>query len=50
MSSPFIAATRGFVDTVIEPAQTRMRVISAFEMLSSKNMSKPAKKHGNIPL
>ena len=50
VSSPFIAATRGFVDTVIEPAQTRMRVISAFEMLSSKNMSKPAKKHGNIPL
>lgn len=50
VSSPFIAATRGFVDTVIEPAQTRMRVISAYEMLSSKNMSKPAKKHGNIPL
>ncbi|MFZ5989766.1 MAG: acyl-CoA carboxylase subunit beta [Bacillota bacterium] len=49
-SNPYIAASRGYVDDVIEPASTRMRVISALEMLASKRESRPSKKHGNIPL
>jgi acetyl-CoA carboxylase carboxyltransferase component len=38
------------VEDIIEPAMTRPRVISAFDMLESKRQSLPAKKHGNIPL
>lgn len=49
-NNPYRAAERGYVDDIIEPASTRQRVISAFEMLSSKRLSLPAKKHGNIPL
>ncbi len=49
-NNPYRAAELGYVDDVIEPATTRQRVISAFEMLSSKRESLPAKKHGNIPL
>lgn len=49
-NNPFRAAERGYVDDIIEPASARQRVISAFEMLSSKRESLPAKKHGNIPL
>jgi propionyl-CoA carboxylase beta chain len=47
---PYIAAARGYVDDVIEPSETRPRVIAAFEMLSTKRDRNPAKKHGNIPL
>lgn len=49
-SNPYVAAARGYVDDVIEPATTRGRLINALEMLSSKRENRPAKKHGNIPL
>ena len=49
-SNPYVAAARGYVDDVIEPATTRPRLISALEMLASKKENRPAKKHGNIPL
>ena len=47
---PFIAAARGYVDDVIDPRDTRPRVIAALDLLHSKRDSNPAKKHGNIPL
>jgi acetyl-CoA carboxylase carboxyltransferase component len=49
-STPYAAAERGFVDDVIEPAETRPRLIQALRMLSTKRESVPARKHGNIPL
>lgn len=49
-TNPYMAAARGYVDDVIEPSSTRQRVIAALEMLASKRDSKPAKKHGNIPM
>lgn len=49
-SNPYVAASRGYVDDVIEPSTTRARIINALEMLSSKKQEKPARKHGNIPL
>ncbi len=49
-SNPFVAAARGYVDDVIEPAVTRIRLANALEMLSGKRETRPAKKHGNIPL
>jgi acetyl-CoA carboxylase carboxyltransferase component len=49
-SNPYIAAARGYVDDVIEPATTRQRIASALDMLGSKRETRPAKKHGNIPL
>ena len=49
-ANPFIAAERGFIDDVIEPRETRRRVISALQMLENKVDSSPRKKHGNIPL
>ena len=49
-ASPFIAAENGFVDDVIEPRQTRPRVIRALRMLETKVDTMPRKKHGNIPL
>lgn len=49
-SSPYEAAKRGYVDDVIEPDSTRPRIIAALEMLASKRDSRPAKKHGNLPL
>ena len=49
-TNPYVAANRGFVDDVIDPAETRGRVIRALEMLQNKRDSLPAKKHGNIPL
>lgn len=49
-SNPYVAAARGYVDDVIEPAETRIRLASALEMLTSKRETRPAKKHGNIPL
>jgi acetyl-CoA/propionyl-CoA carboxylase carboxyl transferase subunit len=49
-SNPFIAAERGYVDAVIEPQETRPRLIKALEMLASKREVLPARKHGNIPL
>lgn len=49
-SNPYVAASRGFIDDVIEPAMTRPILASAFEMLSSKRETRPAKKHGNFPV
>lgn len=49
-TNPYIAAARGYVDDVIEADSTRPRLISALEMLSSKRETRPAKKHGNMPL
>lgn len=49
-SNPYVAASRGYVDDVIEPSETRIRIASALEMLNSKRETRPAKKHGNIPL
>jgi acetyl-CoA/propionyl-CoA carboxylase carboxyl transferase subunit len=49
-STPYAAAERGFIDDVIEPAETRARLIKALRMLSTKRETVPARKHGNIPL
>jgi len=49
-STPYAAAERGFIDDVIEPAETRPRLIKALRMLSTKRENIPARKHGNIPL
>ncbi|MEK6768531.1 MAG: carboxyl transferase domain-containing protein, partial [Gemmatimonadota bacterium] len=47
---PYIAAGRGYVDDVIDPRDTRARLIDALEMLRTKRDRNPPKKHGNIPL
>jgi propionyl-CoA carboxylase beta chain/acetyl-CoA/propionyl-CoA carboxylase carboxyl transferase subunit len=49
-STPYASAERGFIDDVIEPAETRPRLIKALRMLSTKREAVPARKHGNIPL
>src|SRR5581483_1214221 len=48
-ANPFVAAERGYIDDVIEPHETRVRVIRALRMLAHKVDSIPRKKHGNIP-
>ena len=48
--NPYIAASRGYVDEVILPRESRPRIISALELLSTKRETKPPKKHGNIPM
>ncbi len=49
-ANPFVAAARGYLDDVIEPRETRPRLIAALESLGSKRDTNPKKKHGNIPL
>jgi propionyl-CoA carboxylase beta chain len=49
-ANPFIAAERGYVDDVIDPAETRPRLIQALRMLATKREAVPPRKHGNIPL
>jgi propionyl-CoA carboxylase beta chain len=49
-ANPFVAAERGYVDDVIEPRETRRKVIRALRMLANKGDTMPRKKHGNIPL
>ncbi len=49
-ANPYVAASYGFVDDVIEPKETRPRLINALEMLQNKRDQNPPKKHGNIPL
>ena len=49
-ANPYVAASRGYIDDVIQPRDTRPRLINALEMLTNKRDSNPAKKHGNIPL
>ena len=48
--NPYKAAEHGYVDCVIEPKETRKRIIDALAMLYSKREDRPQKKHGNIPL
>ena len=50
VASPFLAAERGELDGVIEPAATRVAVIKALRALRTKRAEQPPKKHGNIPL
>lgn len=50
LANPYVAAERGFVDEVIEPAFTRPKLIRALELTRNKRDSNPPKKHGNIPL
>jgi propionyl-CoA carboxylase beta chain len=49
-ANPYIAAGRGYIDDVIEPKETRPRIINALEVLRNKRDTNPPKKHGNIPL
>ena len=49
-ANPYVAAARGFIDDVIEPRETRPKIIAALEMLRNKRDTNPPKKHGNIPL
>ena len=49
-NNPYLAAERGLVDEVIEPRETRYRLIRSLDMLRTKREGMPPKKHGNIPL
>ena len=49
-ANPYVAAARGIIDDVIDPAETRIKVIRSFDMLKDKRDTLPPKKHGNIPL
>jgi propionyl-CoA carboxylase beta chain len=49
-ANPYIAASKGYLDDVIDPRSTRPKVIKALEMLRNKTDTNPPKKHGNIPL
>jgi len=49
-NNPYVAAARGYVDDVIDPAETRPKIIRALETLENKSQSNPPRKHGNIPL
>ncbi|MGD9306320.1 MAG: carboxyl transferase domain-containing protein, partial [Desulfobacterales bacterium] len=49
-SNPYVAASRGYIDAVIAPRETRPRLISALEAMCSKREIRPPKKHGNIPM
>jgi propionyl-CoA carboxylase beta chain len=49
-ANPYVAARKGFIDAVIMPSETRMKVISALNNLANKREISPPKKHGNIPL
>jgi propionyl-CoA carboxylase beta chain len=50
LMNPYIAASRGLIDDVIDPTETRPKIIRALEMLANKRESLPPKKHGSIPL
>jgi propionyl-CoA carboxylase beta chain len=50
LANPYVAAERGYVDEVIEPARTRPKLITALALLSTKRDTNPPRKHGNIPL
>jgi propionyl-CoA carboxylase beta chain len=49
-ANPYVAAERGYIDAVIEPATTRAKLITALRSLENKRDTNPRKKHGNIPL
>ena len=48
--NPYVAAERGFVDDVIDPAETRIKLAAGLELLRSKREELPKRKHGNVPL
>jgi propionyl-CoA carboxylase beta chain len=50
VANPYVAAQRGYIDDIIEPARTRVRIVRALELLQNKRDTNPMKKHGNIPL
>ncbi len=50
LANPFVAASRGYIDDVIQPAESRARLIAALESLREKRQPTPPRKHGNIPL
>jgi len=50
LANPYVAAERGFLDAVIQPRETRKKLVQALEMLETKRDKNPPKKHGNIPL
>jgi acetyl-CoA carboxylase carboxyltransferase component len=49
-ANPYIAAERGFVDNVIDPAETRVKLVEGLRLLRPKREDSPQRKHGNIPL
>lgn len=49
-ANPMVAAQRGFVDAIIDPAETRMRICEDLDILQEKDLKNPERKHGNIPL
>jgi acetyl-CoA carboxylase carboxyltransferase component len=49
-ATPYVAASRGYVDDVIAPRETRRRLVAALEVLHRKRASNPRRKHGNIPM
>jgi propionyl-CoA carboxylase beta chain len=49
-ANPFVAGSRGFIDDVIMPSQTRKRICRSLAMLREKKLENPWRKHGNIPL
>jgi len=49
-ATPFQAASKGYIDDIFEPSDTRRRLIRSLEMIASKRDSNPPRKHGNIPL
>jgi len=50
LATPFVAASRGYLDDVIEPAESRIRLVAALDFLRDKRQPTPKRKHGNIPL
>jgi propionyl-CoA carboxylase beta chain len=50
LANPYVAASRGYIDDVIDPRDTRVKVVRALEMLRNKADHAPPKKHGNVPL
>ena len=49
-ANPYVAAERGIVDAVIDPAETRQKIVAAFRMIENKREELPKRKHGNVPL
>ena len=50
IANPYVADEKGYIDEVIDPANTRMKLITAFDALENKHVNVPSRKHGNVPL
>jgi propionyl-CoA carboxylase beta chain len=50
IANPYVADEKGYIDEVIDPAVTRMKLIKTFDALENKHVNVPQRKHGNIPL